>query len=134
MPSQVPDIVGHHGGNPERGALLGAHRPAERRDPDQERRPLQPLALGGPRPDFGRFEVELQGQLRRQVGRDQGVASNRLDQLSRQARLAPRDPALLIDGVGQLAEAGGRKHVRHGQQAHLGREHPGRDDQIRARR
>ena len=36
-------------------------------------------------------------------------------------------------GIGQLKKARGRKHVRHRQQAFLGREHPG-DDQIRARR
>lgn len=37
-------------------------------------------------------------------------------------------------GIGQLGKARGRKHVRHRQQAFIGREHPGGDDQIRARR
>ena len=37
-------------------------------------------------------------------------------------------------GIGQLGKARGRKHVRRRRQAFLGREHPGGDDQIRARR
>ena len=163
----------------------------------------------GPRPRPSRCRAP--GKLCRQAGRDQRVAGNRLDQLSRQGGLAPCDPALPIDldelrvrtrpdkdqaflarleqtpssglgqgsqglalfpahdvgphpavgagvgrrsqsrhemdrprpdlwkctshhGIGQLGKARGRKHVRHRQQAFLGREHPGGDDQIRARR
>ncbi len=97
MASQVTDVVGHYRTNPERGELLGTHRSQERRNPDQECRPPQPLTLGGPRPGLGRLDVERQGKLRRQAGRDQRVAGNRLDQLSRQGGLAPRDPAPPID-------------------------------------
>ena len=57
MASQVTDVVGHHRTNPERCELLGTHRSQERRNPDQECRPLQPLPLGGPRPGLGRLDA-----------------------------------------------------------------------------
>ena len=58
MASQVTDVVGHHRTNPERRELLGTHRSQERRNPDQECRPLYLLTLGGPRPGLGRLDVE----------------------------------------------------------------------------
>ena len=63
--------------------------------------PGMPPALapgpGWPAPGLGRLDVERPGKLCRQTGRDQRVAGNRLDQLSRQGGLAPCDPALPID-------------------------------------
>ena len=53
--------------------------------------------LGGSPPGLGSLDVEHRGKLCRQAGRDQRVAGNRLDQLTRQCGLAPRDPALPID-------------------------------------
>ena len=85
MASQVTDVVGHHRTNPERRELLGTHRSqdAATRTRNAARSSPWPWVARA----RGRLDVERQGKLCRQAGRDQRVAGNRLDQVSRQGGL-----------------------------------------------
>ena len=97
MGRQVIEVVGHHRPDPERRSLVGTHRFLERRDTYQESGASQPVLTSGARPRLGRVVIDLSGKRGGQAGREQCVAGNRLDQLSRQGRLAPGDPSPAVN-------------------------------------
>ena len=55
------------------------------------------MLTSGACPRLGRVVIDLSGKRGGQAGREQCVAGNRLDQLSRQGRLAPGDPSPAVN-------------------------------------